>query len=91
MARPPRAPNDTSDRPGQRPLLQGHLRTGNRTQGSEAPDAPTAVNESTGAAAPAEPATPDAGTSEAVKGKATKSPANVATRPHLEGSEQGPQ
>jgi hypothetical protein len=27
---------------------------------------------------------------EAVRGKATRSPADVGTRPHLEGSEQGP-
>ena len=27
---------------------------------------------------------------EALRGKATRSPAEVATRPHLEGSEQGP-
>lgn len=32
------------------------------------------------------PGAPDA----AARGKATRSPAEVATRPHLEGSEQGP-
>ena len=32
------------------------------------------------------PGAPDA----AARGKATRSPADVATRPHLEGSEQGP-
>ena len=42
-------------------------------------------------AEPAEPVTPGAGASEAVRGKATRSPAAVSTRRHLEGSEQGPQ
>ena len=42
-------------------------------------------------AAPAEPVTPGAGDAEAVRGKATRSPAAVSTRRHLEGSEQGPQ
>ena len=41
-------------------------------------------------AQPAEPATPGAGDSDAVRGKSTRSPAAVAQRPHLEGSEQGP-
>jgi hypothetical protein len=39
---------------------------------------------------PSEPATPGAGDADAVRGKATGSLAAVATRPHLEGSEQGP-
>lgn len=42
------------------------------------------------AAEPAEPKTPGAGDAEALRGKATRSPAETATRPHLEGSEQGP-
>jgi len=43
-----------------------------------------------GQAQPAEPSTPGAGDADAARGKATGSPAAVATRPHLEGSEQGP-
>jgi hypothetical protein len=41
-------------------------------------------------AQPAEPATPGSGDADAMRGKATGSPAAVATRPHLEGSEQNP-
>jgi hypothetical protein len=41
-------------------------------------------------AEPAEPLTPGGGDADALRGKATRSPADVATRPHLEGSEQGP-
>ena len=41
-------------------------------------------------AAPAEQVTPGGGEADAVRGKTTRSPAAVATRPHLEGSEQGP-
>jgi hypothetical protein len=46
----------------------------------------------TASAAPAAPAetTGVEGEGEALRGKATRSPAETATRPHLEGSEQGP-
>ena len=43
--------------------------------------------------APAEPAAPSSpgnADGDAVRGKGTRSPAAVATREHLEGSEQGP-
>jgi hypothetical protein len=46
--------------------------------------------EDTDSAQPAEPPTPGGGAAAATRGKATGSPAAVATRPHLEGSEQGP-
>ena len=42
-------------------------------------------------AEPADSTTPGSGDADAVRGKATRSPASVATRRHLEGSEQGPQ
>lgn len=102
MAREPRAPRPKLDQPGQRPLLQGHLRPGGvragettPTETDEATSSPTAGS----AEPPAEPAgaptaqpATEVAQSEAdvVRGKATKSPAAVATRPHLEGPEQGP-
>jgi hypothetical protein len=75
-----------------------HLRPGGLpTTGPEtgAPDEPPreTARRSTGrdeSAQPAEPATPGAGDADAIRGKATGSPAAVGTRPHLEGSEQGP-
>ena len=73
-----------------------HLRPGARpsaeTQNGEAP-APAQEPEDrlVEGAEPAEPVTPGAGDADAVRGKATSSPAGVATRKHLEGSEQGPQ
>ena len=39
---------------------------------------------------PADPAGEAGSPDAAARGKATRSPAEVATRPHLEGSEQGP-
>ena len=52
---------------------------------------PADIRRGPGSAEPAEPISPGAGDAEAVRGKATRSPDAVATRPHLEGSEQGPQ
>jgi hypothetical protein len=69
-----------------------HLKPGNRpgtsTDQDEAPIQDR--NRPFEGAEPAEPVTPGAGDTEAVRGKATGSPASVATRRHLEGSEQGP-
>ena len=86
------------DRPGQKPLLQGHLkpgavrpadaRDGEATAGGEAPPGGEAAPDRS--AQPAEDLASNANDAEATRGKATKSPADVATRPHLEGSEQGP-
>ena len=42
------------------------------------------------AAVPADPRDVPGAPDAAARGKATRSPADVATRPHLEGSEQGP-
>ena len=70
-----------------------HLQPGSRPQG-ETDDAAQPAEPQQGqleGAEPAEPVTPGAGDAEAVRGKATRSPAAVATRRHLEGSEQGPQ
>jgi hypothetical protein len=69
-----------------------HLKPGSRPRtDADEPDAPTlAQDPQREGAEPAEPVTPGAGDTEAVRGKATSSPAAVATRPHLEGSEQGP-
>ena len=70
-----------------------HLKPGGRgrTEADER-DAPTQSDQPPlEGAAPAEPVTPGAGDAEAVRGKATSTPAAVATRRHLEGSEQGPQ
>ena len=101
MAREPRAPRPKLDQPGQRPLLQGHLRPGGVRAGETAPTETDEVAASPAAgsadaaaeptaAATAQPATEVAqGEADVVRGKATKSPANVATRPHLEGPEQG--
>ena len=76
-----------------------HLKPGSRPRNeagdTEAPtqsqaQAPVQERQLEGAE-PAEPVRPGAGDAEAVRGKATRSPASVATRRHLEGSEQGPQ
>jgi hypothetical protein len=66
---------------GEKPLLQGHLKKKRFTTQPAAEELPHAE------APPAakEPATPKS------RGKATKSPENIATRRHLEGSEQGPE
>jgi hypothetical protein len=97
MARKTRRQTPNLDQPGQPPLLQGHLRSG----GQRDPGLP-GVNASTDqpggtpapdAAAPMspQPATEGAhGDADAARGKATRSPAEVATRPHLEGPEQSP-
>jgi hypothetical protein len=70
-----------------------HLKPGSRPRiGAGESNTPTQAQErQLEGAEPAEPVTPGAGDTEAAKGKATRSPAAVATRPHLEGSEQGPQ
>ncbi|HEV2006718.1 MAG TPA: hypothetical protein VGQ85_08910 [Candidatus Limnocylindrales bacterium] len=65
---------------GEKPLLQGHLkkkRFSPQSSVEQVPDAevPPAADE---------PATPRS------RGRATKSPENIATRRHLEGSDQGP-
>jgi hypothetical protein len=74
-----------------------HLRAGGRPQAdAEKSEAPTqtqptqAQDRPLEGAEPADPMTPGAGDAEATRGKATRSPASVATRRHLEGSEQGP-
>jgi hypothetical protein len=80
------------DRPGQKPLLQGHRKPGgvrpaDAPGGEATPGGETPPDRS---AQPAEDLASSANDAEATRGKATKSPADVATRPHLEGSEQGP-
>jgi hypothetical protein len=109
MAREPRAPRPKLDLPGQRPLLQGHLRRGGQrptdaqNQGTDAgseksgsAEVPTAEvptnDEPEGTAgSSATPATEVAsGPAAAARGKATRTPAELATRRHLEGSEEGP-
>ena len=69
--------------PGQPPLLQGHLQAG----GVREVDASGVA-----ASKPATDGAADVGPDDvdAARGRATKSPAAVATREHLEGSEQGP-
>ena len=66
-----------------------HLRPGGR----RANDPDTAPPRAGGgpSAEPADDYTPGGGDADATSGKATRSPADVATQPHLEGSEQGPQ
>jgi hypothetical protein len=91
MAKPTRDPHDTVDRPGLKPLLQGHLKPGGvrpRETPSDAGEARASADERS--AQPAEDVATSPNEADAVTGKATKSPADVATRPHLEGSEQGP-
>lgn len=99
MARRKRDDGPRLDRPGLPPLLKGHLKPGGvRANEPEAEQTskPTREGVSADQATPAISAQPaeDIATSpnraDAVTGKATKSPADVATRPHLEGSEQGP-
>ena len=105
MARPPRDPRLRRDTPGQRPLLQGHLRPGGRpVDNTGAPgetDAQAKGADSRAerpepvkiepAAENVEPAAEGvAGPDDVVRGKATRSPDEIATRRHLEGSEQGP-
>lgn len=102
MARALRDPRLRTEQPGQKPLLQGHLKKGGQrgdtpaaaptagTAPDGAPEAAKAADE-TRSSQPAEDDASLSGASAAARGKATKSPADVATRPHLEGSEQGPQ
>lgn len=70
-----------------------HLRPGSapRAEGDDGDAREQAQGRPMEGAEPAEPVTPGAGDSEAARGKATRSPAAVSTRRHLEGSEQGPQ
>jgi hypothetical protein len=70
-----------------------HLKPGSRprTEGGEGNPPTPAQDQQLEGAEPAEPVTPGGGGAEAMRGKATRSPAEVATRRHLEGSEQGPQ
>jgi hypothetical protein len=104
MARRKKPPSPNLDQPGQPSLLQGHLRAGG-TRDPELPGAGAeagtdaggesrtsdAGKPASGQPASAQPATEGTqGTGDAVKGKATRSPAEVATRPHLEGPEEGP-
>jgi hypothetical protein len=67
------------------------------TDGGEDVEAATAARPNAGGpnaggptAVPAEPRDVPGAPDAAARGKATRSPAEVATRPHLEGSEQGP-
>jgi hypothetical protein len=82
-------------------LLKGYLKPGGLRanesadeQATEAPAAPAANSPDEQAtqrsAQPAEDVATSPNQADAVTGKATKSPADVATRPHLEGAEQGP-
>jgi hypothetical protein len=74
-------------RPGSKPRTEGD----DRDAPEQAQGRPVQGAERAARAEPAEPVTPGAGHRDAVRGKATSSPAAVATRQHLEGSEQGPQ
>jgi hypothetical protein len=76
---------------GDKPLLQGHLkkkRFGPQPAGEQGPEVAVepAIEITPAEITPAaeEPATPKS------RGKSTKSPENIATRRHLEGSDQGP-
>jgi hypothetical protein len=94
MARQPRDPRQRLDRPGQRPLLQGHLRAGGKSavqRSSERLEADELASPQVDDVPSAQPAREGtAGDADAEQGKATRSPAETATRRHLEGSEQGP-
>lgn len=100
MARRKRDDGPQLDRPGLPPLLKGHLKAGGLRAGDSAGEQANAraTNEPAGngqasgrlSAQPAEDVATSPNRADAVTGKATKSPADVATRPHLEGSEQGP-
>ena len=76
-------------RPGGRPETDADR--GDGPAQAEGPREGADLRERADSAEPAEPVTPGAGDAEARRGKATRSPAAVATRRHLEGSEQGPQ
>lgn len=98
MARRKRDQGPQLDRPGLPPLLTGHLKPGgvraNESAGAPATEAPSSNTPDEQAprrsAQPAEDVATSPNQADAITGKATKSPADVATRPHLEGSEQGP-
>ena len=103
MARRKRDQGPQLDRPGLPPLLKGHLEPGGVRAGETAGEAageqatnpaaetgPVDQSPSATSAQPAEDIATSPNQADAVRGKATKSPADVATRPHLEGSEQGP-
>jgi hypothetical protein len=91
-------PNTAARGRSQAPL--DHLRPGGRSRddaGAGAAETQPAGSGRTGiedaeSAQPAEPSTPGGAdaAADATRGKATSSPAAVATQPHLEGSEQGP-
>ena len=71
---------------GEKPLLQGHLkkkRFGPQPAGEQRPDVEVepAIEITPAAEVPATPKS---------RGRATKSPESIATRRHLEGSDQGP-
>jgi hypothetical protein len=83
MARQRKPASPNLDMPGQPPLLQGHLQAG----GMRSIDR-SEVNVSKPATDGAADVGPGGG--DATRGRATKSDAAVATREHLEGSEQGP-
>jgi hypothetical protein len=87
MARRIRDAQVRREGPGQKPLLQGHLRPGAVTPRPAGDDVPPEASGQPGS----EPATEVTNAASAVaRGKATRSPAEVATRRNLEGSEQGP-
>ena len=91
MARRRKPPRPDLDKPGLPPLLQGHLNAGGVRPGDASSEAAGQPNGgSNRSAQPTEDVAVSPNQSDAVSGKATKSPADVATRPHLEGSEQGP-
>jgi hypothetical protein len=78
------------DQPGQKPLLKGHLQPGGVRPGETPREGGEQLPADARSAQPAEDVATSSNQADAVSGKATKSPADVATRPHLEGSEQGP-
>jgi hypothetical protein len=84
IPRPPRDQRGERLRDGERPLLQGHLKSAKHRGSVASGAAPEAPGTPEPAAAVDQPAGPEA------KGKKTKSPAATVTRRHLEGAEQGP-
>jgi len=82
-------PSRSSRGPREVPL--DHLQPGGRHPSDPTGDRTTAAGGTgPGAADPSEPTTPGRGEADAISGKATRSSAETATRPHLEGSEQSP-
>ena len=96
MARRSSKPERDTERPALRPLLQGHLRKGGKVRSGQVDAGVPGQADATGAPEPLEersvqPASEVADDpGDAARGKATRSPAETAKRPHLEGSEQGP-